>query len=426
LTINKAPLTITGATAASKPYDTNDTATVTGVTFTGLVNGETLALGTDYTATGTFGSADAGENKSVTVTVTLTSDKTKNYGLAQNTTTATADITKASSSITTAPAASGITYGQALSDSNLTGGEGNVAGAFAWKDGTVKPSAGTAQHEVIFTPTDTTNYNTATVNVSVTVDKATPTIAWGSAAQTFTYTGQPAQITAPTVTLVNGETFSGTISYSYTGTSSGTGIPVNAGTYTVKASIPAQGNYTAAESGEMTLTINKATYTGQTAASTSGKYGREKTYDLSDLLPDGYKLGTPTKTDTNNIFGGDPILNGAALTYKLADNAGVGKTGTITVPVTESTNYNTFDLTITVTVTDKIVPTLIFLNDAVPEEHKSSIDMSRDLLRRSRVLVVCGHAVTEAVKNDIAVAQRLKITATTLEGILTVKGQGRC
>ena len=67
----------------------------------------------------------------------------------------------------------------------------------------------------------------------------------------------------------------------------------------------------------------------------------------------------------------------------------------------------------------------LVLNDAVPEEHKSSIDMSRDLLRRSRVLVVCGHAVTESVKNDIAVAQRLKITATTLEGILTVKGQGR-
>ena len=47
------------------------------------------------------------------------------------------------------------------------------------------------------------------------------------------------------------------------------------------------------------------------------------------------------------------------------------------------------------------------------------------LLRRSRVLVVCGHSVTEAMKNDIAVAQRLGITATTLEGILTVKGQGR-
>ncbi len=66
----------------------------------------------------------------------------------------------------------------------------------------------------------------------------------------------------------------------------------------------------------------------------------------------------------------------------------------------------------------------LFLNDAVPEEHKSGIDMGRDLLRRSHVLVVCGHTMTEAMKNDIAVAQRLGITATTLEGILTVKEQG--
>ena len=67
----------------------------------------------------------------------------------------------------------------------------------------------------------------------------------------------------------------------------------------------------------------------------------------------------------------------------------------------------------------------LFLNDAIPEEHKSGIDMARDLLRRSHVLVVCGLTITEAVKNDIAVAQRLGITATTLDGILTVKGQGR-
>jgi hypothetical protein len=33
--------------------------------------------------------------------------------------------------------------------------------------------------------------------------------------------------------------------------------------------------------------------------------------------------------------------------------------------------------------------------------------------------------VTEDVKSDIATAGRLNITATTLDGILTVKGQGR-
>ena len=66
-----------------------------------------------------------------------------------------------------------------------------------------------------------------------------------------------------------------------------------------------------------------------------------------------------------------------------------------------------------------------FLNDSIPAEHKDGIDMARELLRRSHVLIVCGDEVDEAVKNDIAVAQRLGITATTLDGILTVKGQGR-
>jgi len=67
----------------------------------------------------------------------------------------------------------------------------------------------------------------------------------------------------------------------------------------------------------------------------------------------------------------------------------------------------------------------LFLNDAIPEEHKSGIDMGRDFLRRAHVLVVCGGGVDEAVKNDIATAARLKITATTLDGILTVNTQGR-
>lgn len=75
-----------------------------------------------------------------------------------------------------------------------------------------------------------------------------------------------------------------------------------------------------------------------------------------------------------------------------------------------------------------ICPSLVlpdFLNDSVPEEHKDGIDIARDLLRRSRVLVVCGKAIDETMMNEIAVAQRLNITATTLDGILTVRGQGR-
>ena len=64
------------------------------------------------------------------------------------------------------------------------------------------------------------------------------------------------------------------------------------------------------------------------------------------------------------------------------------------------------------------------LNDSVPEEHKDGIDMGRDMLKRSRMLLVCGGTVDEDVKNDIAVAGRLGIAATTLEGVLAVKGHG--
>ena len=67
----------------------------------------------------------------------------------------------------------------------------------------------------------------------------------------------------------------------------------------------------------------------------------------------------------------------------------------------------------------------LFLNDAIPEEHKNKVDMGRDLLRRVRVLVVCGRGVSEDVKDDIAIAARLGITATTLDGIMTVRGQGQ-
>ena len=75
-----------------------------------------------------------------------------------------------------------------------------------------------------------------------------------------------------------------------------------------------------------------------------------------------------------------------------------------------------------------VCPMLIhstYLTESIPQEHKDGLDMARDFLRRSHVLVVCGDTVDEAMKNDIATAERLHITATTLEGILTVKGQGR-
>ncbi len=80
--INKANLTVTGASA--KTYDGTTDATGVILTFDGLQNGETLELGTDYTITdATFDSASVGGGKTITATAALNNTaKASNYTLA--------------------------------------------------------------------------------------------------------------------------------------------------------------------------------------------------------------------------------------------------------------------------------------------------------------------------------------------------------
>lgn len=56
----------------------------------------------------------------------------------------------------------------------------------------------------------------------------------------------------------------------------------------------------------------------------------------------------------------------------------------------------------------------LFLDNAMLEEHKSGIDIRRDLLRRSPGAGGMRHNIIEAMKDDIAAARRSRITATTL------------
>jgi hypothetical protein len=62
-----------------------------------------------------------------------------------------------------------------------------VAGGFAFTTPTTAPGAGTASQSVTFTPSDTTDYNSATVNVSVTVNQASPTLAFSSSKNPASY-----------------------------------------------------------------------------------------------------------------------------------------------------------------------------------------------------------------------------------------------
>ena len=81
--IAKKELSFIDATLAEKIYDGTTDAVITGAEFAGLVNGDTLTIGTDYTVTGTFDNANAGDRKTVTATVMLETS-VKNYKLKNN------------------------------------------------------------------------------------------------------------------------------------------------------------------------------------------------------------------------------------------------------------------------------------------------------------------------------------------------------
>ena len=80
VSIGKKPLTITGVTAESKPYDGTTNADISSVTFDNV----TLNRGTDYTVTASFDDAGVGSGKNVTATVTLMGQAAKNYFLEQS------------------------------------------------------------------------------------------------------------------------------------------------------------------------------------------------------------------------------------------------------------------------------------------------------------------------------------------------------
>jgi DNA-binding beta-propeller fold protein YncE len=97
------------------------------------------------------------------------------------------DANKATPSVTTWPTASSITYGQTLASSTLSGGASTPAGSFAFTTPTTAPGVGTASQSVTFTPTDATDYSTLTGTASVTVNKATPSVTTWPTASSITY-----------------------------------------------------------------------------------------------------------------------------------------------------------------------------------------------------------------------------------------------
>jgi hypothetical protein len=68
-----------------------------------------------------------------------------------------------------------------------------------------------------------------------------------------------------------------------------------------------------------------------------------------------------------------------------------------------------------------LCPVLAFsgiISEDDPDGEKKRREMSEDLLKRARFLVVCGKKINDDVRADISVAKHSKVIPTTLEGVL--------
>ncbi len=326
VSIGKKPLTITGVTAASKPYDGTTDADISSVTFDNM----TLTRGTDYTVTARFDDAGVGSGKNVTATVSLTGQAAKNYALEQSSFPTTANITKAAAPDFTKETALVIVNGHEktytvtlptlptlethkeygaptyelgeikLNAGYYTGGAKVENGALTLpiQENDVETTGPVGTVSVVI---KSTNYEdiTLTVNVNAT-NKLVPTVT-APTANALTYNGaEQALVTA-------GQTTGGTMLYRLGDSEWSEHIPTakNAGKYTVWYKVQGDAEYadvaeqnvtvTAAKKAVTVTALDKSAYTGSTAPDLSSPKA-DKNYKVEGLVGADTLSGTVTLT----------------------------------------------------------------------------------------------------------------------------------
>ena len=260
-----------------------------------------------------------------TLSVTFTPTNSTDYATAKGTVTLTVD--KVTPTIKWATPAA-ITYGTKLSATQLDA-TSSVAGTFAYSPaaGTLL-KAGTQTLSVTFTPTDSTDYATAKGTVTLTVDKATPTIKWTN----------PAAIaygTKLSSTQLNaGSTVGGTFAYTPTA-----GTVLKAGTQTLSVTFTPTdtADYTTAKA-TVTLAVDKATPTIQWTKPAAITYGTALTETQLDAR------STVAGTFAYSPAAGTVLKAGLqclSVTFTPTDTADYTTT-TATVGLTVNTLPNTF------------------------------------------------------------------------------------
>ncbi|WP_273417792.1 S-layer homology domain-containing protein [Clostridium sp. AF02-29] len=355
VSIGKKPLTISGVTAVSKPYDGTTDAGITSVTFDGM----NLNRGTDYTVAASFDDAGVGNGKNVTATVTLMGQAAKNYSLEQSSFTTTGSIIKAAAPdfvketaltivngyektyTVTLPALPTLEtpkeYGAPtyelgeikLNDGYYTSGakveNGKLTLPIQKNDVETTGSVGTVTVVI-----KSTNYEdiTLTVNVNAT-NKLVPTVT-APTANALTYNGaEQALVTA-------GKTTGGTMLYRLGDSEWSEQIPTakNAGEYTVWYKV--QGNAEYADVAEQNVTVTVAKKSVTVTALDKSAYTGSTAPDLSSPEADkDYKV--------EGLVGADTLSGTVTLDY--AQTPDMSKTGKTAINITGTLSNDNYAIT---------------------------------------------------------------------------------
>ena len=355
VSIGKKPLTISGVTAVSKPYDGTTDAGITSVTFDNV----TLTRGTDYTVTASFDDASVGNGKNITATVTLMGQAAKNYALEQSSSATTGSITKAAApdfaketaltivndcektytvtlpalpTLETPKEYGTLTYengGITLDGSYYTDGakveNGKLTLPIQKNDVETTGSVGTVTVVI-----KSTNYEdiTLTVNVNAT-NKLVPTVT-APTANALTYNGsEQALVTA-------GKTTGGTMLYRLDDSEWSEQIPTakNAGEYTVWYKV--QGNAEYADVAEQNVTVTVAKKAVTVTALDQSAYTGSTAPDLSSPEADkDYKV--------EGLVGADTLSGTVTLDY--AQTPDMSKTGKTAINITGTLSNDNYEIT---------------------------------------------------------------------------------
>lgn len=194
----------------------------------------------------------------------------------------------------------------------------------------------------------------------------------GTTSITVTYGGKTANIpisvskqsvTAPTIagSTYTGEVQTATVAASglYTVTANAGGT--DAGDYDVVLTLTDSVNYkwidSDAAAKKLTFSIAKATATNamNTVATSVSNLGKTGATVTLPTLPSGANYGPPSAGGTVPMTG--MSISGTTLTYT-APSSTAGETGTMTIPVTAATNYNDYNIVVTVTSVSKTAVTV--------------------------------------------------------------------